>query len=289
LFRIPILPTAQCLLLLIGVPAFAQIDFSGEWQDLYHEDQMERIPGPSVGDYLGIPINEGARLRGDSWQASMLTLPERQCVPHPAVYGLWGPANLRISKVTDPITQDVQAFIVFGTFGHATRTIWLDGRPHPPEYAAHTWAGFSTGTWDGDMLTVKTTHIKSGYIRRNGILTSDRATVTEHYLRHENTLTIVFIREDPDNLTEPYIQTVNWVLNPAQKINENKCEPATEIAGRAKGYVPHNLPGENQQIKEFSEQFGIPYQAARGGGETMYPEYRKKLKTMAIPKKVAVQ
>ena len=30
------------------------------------------------------------------------------------------------------------------------RTIWMDGRPHPPEYAPHTFMGFSTGEWNGD-------------------------------------------------------------------------------------------------------------------------------------------
>ena len=34
------------------------------------------------------------------------------------------------------------------------RAIYLDGRPHPPADALHTWAGFSTAKWDGDMLTV---------------------------------------------------------------------------------------------------------------------------------------
>ena len=38
------------------LPAFAQIDLSGEWNPVFHEDQPERIPGPEIGDYLGLPI-----------------------------------------------------------------------------------------------------------------------------------------------------------------------------------------------------------------------------------------
>jgi len=56
----------------------------------------------------------------------------------------------------------------------ADRVIYMDGRPHPPEYAPHTWMGFSTGRWVGDMLEVRTTHIKSEWFRRNGIPNSDR-------------------------------------------------------------------------------------------------------------------
>ena len=44
------------------------------------------------------------------------------------------------------------------------------------------------------------------------------------------------------------------------------------------------LPGTNTVIREFSEQYGIPFEASRGGAETMYPEYQKKLKQMTIPR-----
>ena len=59
-------------------------DLAGEWAPRFHEDQPERIPGPEIGDYLGLPINEAARLHADSWDASILTLPEHQCKPHPS-------------------------------------------------------------------------------------------------------------------------------------------------------------------------------------------------------------
>src|SRR5437762_12315766 len=90
---------------LVSLPAFAQIDPSGEWAPRFHEDQPERIPGPEIGDYLGLPINDAARLRGDSWDASLLTLPEHQCKPHPADYSPRGPAKLRLRKEVDNATQ----------------------------------------------------------------------------------------------------------------------------------------------------------------------------------------
>src|SRR5206468_3845817 len=138
---------ALTFLLLFASPAFAQIDLSGEWSARYHEDQEHRIPGPELGDYLGLPINDAARLKADSWDASILSLREHQAKPHPSTYSLRGPANIRITKIFDPITQETIGYEIFGTFGQATRQIWLDGRPRPPSYAAHTWAGFSTGRW----------------------------------------------------------------------------------------------------------------------------------------------
>jgi hypothetical protein len=49
--------------LLAGQPASAQIDLSGVWAPIFHEDQVERIPGPEPGDYAGLPINCAARMR----------------------------------------------------------------------------------------------------------------------------------------------------------------------------------------------------------------------------------
>jgi hypothetical protein len=264
------------IVLALAIPAFAQIDLSGEWAPKFHEDQPERIPGPEIGDYLGIPINDAARLRADSWDASLLTLPENQCRPHPADYSSRGPANLRIWKEIDTATQVVIALHTHISWMAPERTIYLDGRPHPPEYAAHTWQGFSTGKWEDDVLTVNTTHLKEGWIRRNGIPRSEKGTFTEHFIRHGNYLTLVTIVNDPAYLTEPFIRSSDFVLDPTQQIAPYPCEPVVEIE-RPKGAVPHHLPGTNTFLTEFPERHGIPAEAARGGAETMYPEYRLKL------------
>jgi hypothetical protein len=60
-----------CMLLpeLLSAPAFGQVDFTGQWESLYHEDAPERLPGPELGDYLGMPLNESGRLRADSYDA----------------------------------------------------------------------------------------------------------------------------------------------------------------------------------------------------------------------------
>ena len=137
-----------CALLVIGVasPAAAQVDLSGMWAPIFHEDQVERIPGPDVGDYAGLPINDALRMRADSWDASLLTLPEHQCKPHPSTYGFRGVGNLRITTQVDDKTQSIIKLHTHIQWQEQRRDIWMDGRPHPPDYAAHTWQGFSTGT-----------------------------------------------------------------------------------------------------------------------------------------------
>ena len=268
------------LVAVAGAPLLAQRDLTGEWAPRFHEDQPERIPGPEIGDYLGLPINDAARLRGDSWDASLLTLPEHQCKPHPADYGPRGPANLRFWKEIDTGTQQTVAYHTHISWQAPERTIWMDGREHPPEYAPHTWQGFSTGKWEGDMLTVTTTHLKNGWIRRNGIPRSDKAVLTEHWIRHDNFLTLVSIVNDPTYLTEPFIRTTDWQADPDQNIAPYPCESVVEVE-RPLGVVPHHLPGTNTFLKEFPTKFGIPEQATRGGAETMYPEYKMKISGMA--------
>jgi cyclase len=284
----PVLTAAVCVL--AAVPAAAQIDLSGEYAPRFHEDQPERIPGPDLGDYLGLPITDAARMRGETWDASILTLPEHQCKPHPADYGPRGPANLRIWKEVDTESQRVIAWHTHISWQAPERVIWMDGRPHPPEWAAHTWQGFSTGRWEGDILVVTTTHLKTGWIRRNGIPRSEYATLTEHWIRHDDQLTLVSVIQDPVYLTEPFIRTTDWVIDPHQQIDPYPCESVVEVP-RPKGVVPSYLPGANPYLGEFPEKHKISTQAAKGGARTMYPEYRGNMAAAVssnIPRDAAV-
>lgn len=258
------------------LPAAQGIDLVGEWAPQFHEDQPERLGGPNVGDYAGLPINDAARMMADSWEASILSVPEHQCKPHPADYSPRGPANLRISKEVDTATQEVIALHTHISWQAPERTIWMDGRPHPDEFAAHTWQGFSTGTWEGPILKVVTTHLKKGWIRRNGVPRSDQAELTEYFYRHGDYLTWTSIIYDPLYLTEPMIRTSDFRVAPTQNIAPYPCLIVAEVE-QPHGWVPHWLPGTNPDLAEFAKEQGVPPEAMRGGAETMLPEYRKKV------------
>ena len=277
----PLASALSLAMLLAAVPASAQIMLAGEWNARYHEDEPERMPGPELGDYLGLPITEGARLFADAWDASRLTIPEHQCKVHASPYIYRGPLRLRIWEDKDLRTQQVVAINQYIDTYEQSRTIWMDGRPHPPEYAPHTWMGFSTGRWVGDMLEVRTTHIKSEWFRRNGIPNSDRTRLVEYFIRHGNVMTHVTISTDPAFLTEPLVKSQEFVLS--ERAGGNwlwPCEYVEEV-DRPKDEVPHFLPGRNPMLAEFAERHGILFEATRGGAETMYPEYRQKLSAAA--------
>jgi hypothetical protein len=161
----------------------------------------------------------------------------------------------------------------------------MDGRPHPSEKAPHTWQGFSTGEWEGDMLKVTTTHLKEGWIRRNGLPRSEKGTLVEYFIRHGDYFTLVTDVRDPVYLTEPLIRTSNWILDLGDRMIANYCLPSVEIP-HPKDYVAYHLPGENPWLTEFASRHGIPVEAARGGAETIYPEYQEKMAKMPRPPKL---
>jgi hypothetical protein len=267
--------------LLTPAPASAQVDFSGEWAPRFWEDQPERVPGPDLGDFAGIPISDAARLRAEAWDASIQTLPEWQCRPHSADYIWRGPSQLRIWKEQDPVSREITAFHA-EWLRSVDRAIYLDGRPHPPEDALHTWAGFSTAKWEGNILTIKVTHLKEGYLRRNGLPRSDKATLTEHWIRNGDYLTVVTVVNDPVYLTEPFIRTTDYELSLTQNVPPYPCGVVQEI-DREPGEVPHLLPGTNPFMTEHATREGLPVEATRGGAETMYPDYLQKMRALPPP------
>jgi hypothetical protein len=268
------------LLMLSEFPVLAQLDLSGSWGQRFHEDLPERGAGPEIGDYLGLPINDAARQRAETWDAGKWTMPERQCEPHPADYGPRGPASLRISNTVDPISQDATSWHVTLMWMLPHRTIYMDRRQPPSPYAQHSWQGFSAGEWEGDMLKVTTTHLKEGWLRRNGVPRSDKATLIEYFIRHGNYLTLVTVVRDPVYLTEPFVRTSNWVADPGFQMSPFSCTPMLEI-DRPRGAVPHHLPGANPYLREFASRHGLPYEATRGGAATMYPDYLSRMESGA--------
>src|SRR6185503_8485174 len=78
------------------VSAHADVDLSGSWGQKIHEDFRERIVGPAIGDFAGLPINAAARLRAQSWDDGYWSVPEHQCEAAPADYAPHGPGSMRV-------------------------------------------------------------------------------------------------------------------------------------------------------------------------------------------------
>jgi len=269
----------------ISAPAFAQLDLTGAWAPIrpYEEDEPERGPGPSLVEFVGLPVNDQARQWGLAYNPSRLSQPEHQCQVHVVEYIHRGPNQIRLWEERDPVTHQLIAIRETISTYEQNRTIWMDGRPHPSVNAAHTWMGFSTGMWEGNMLTVTTTHIKQGWHRRANVPASDEVTLIEHYIKRGDLLTHITVVEDPVYLAEPLVKSEEYTPMPDPYAFNPfwPCEYIEE-GERSHEAAPSFLPGQNPWIAEYAATHDLPQEATLGGAETMYPEYRTRLKQLPI-------
>jgi hypothetical protein len=285
--RVPALLFLMGAMLGTSAPVYAQLDLTGLWAPPrpYTEDEPERGPGPALVEFLGLPINDYARQWGLAFRPSRLSLPEHQCQVHVVEYIHRGPLAMRLWEERDPVTHQLIAIHEAISTYEQHRIIWMDGRPHPSVNTPHTWMGFSTGEWEGNMLTITTTHVKQGWERRENIPASDEVTVIEHYIRRGDMLTHISVTDDPVYLEEPLVKSEEFVLNP----DPNSFNPFwpceyVEEGEHTRGEVPSYFPGENPWMAEYAATHDLPQEATLGGAATIYPEYRSRLKI--LPKAV---
>jgi glyoxylase-like metal-dependent hydrolase (beta-lactamase superfamily II) len=253
-------------------------DISGYWTAAMHEDALERGAGPELADYGGFPINEPARLFALSYDASRVTLRHHQCDGYVAPYSVRSIGNARAWEERDPHTHRLIAVHWYNQTFEGHRTIWMDGRPHPPAYAPHTWMGFSTGQFVGNALEVQTSHLKQGWLRRNGLPESDQATVVEFFVRHGDRLTHTSVIADPVYLAEPEVRTTDFFRQPVDHQSWLfACDDGEQILGRAPDSVPNYTFGENPFVREFGNKYRVPAAAYLGGPETARPEFAARI------------
>jgi hypothetical protein len=276
---------ALVLFVLLWAPltrsAFAQAELSGSWNPRNTED-VSRDSYPV--DYLGLPLNTEGRTKALSYNEGQLAMVERQCEGWPAVYFVQGPFGLKIWADTDPVKGSMVSLTIGAWEDRAPITIWMDGRPHPSKYAEHTRGGFTTGRWDGDTLVAETTHMKAGFLRKNGPPMSDQATMTSRFWRHGDILTVLAVVDDPIYLAEPHIVTKSFGLSTTPMLPVGPpC--VTTFEGKRPGEpVPHFVPEKNPFIDELTKLYNLPRAAVLGEAETLYPEYRKKIKGTYVPR-----
>ena len=98
-----------------------------------------------------------------------------------------------------------------------------------------------------------------------------------------NTASILVVVEDPIYLTEPHIISKSFQLtaNPMLPVGP-PC--VSTFKGRRPGEgVPHFVPEKNPFVDELTKMWHLPREAVLGYTETLYPEYRKKIKATYTP------
>ena len=258
------------------------VDLSGYWSPVLHEDLMERGAGSELADYGGFPLNQAGRLWALSYDPSRVTLRHHQCEAYLAPYQMRALGNFRVWEERDEHTQRLLAIHIWAQTTEGHRIVWMDGRPHPPAWAPRTFRGFSTGQFVGTGLVVRTTHMKSGALRRgNGVPQSDQAALTEFFVRHGDHLTNVTVVTDPVFLSEPIVRSNDFYRQPVDPgAWLYACDDGEQVFDRPKDDVPHYPFGKQPFAREFAERYQLPLAASLLGGVTMYPELAARLRTV---------
>ena len=273
----------------IGVAVFlfpqsaaAQSMLTGYWQPLLDQDAHPYAGGPDPGEFPGLPITDAARKAAQAYDSNEQNMPELQCRPFPATYGPRALSTMRLWETLDPETQQQIKIESWISFAAGYRTIWMPASHHepPPPWAPHTWQGYSTGKWVGDVLWVHTDHLKEGFLQRTqGLLLSDKTTMDERIFRYGDLLVDIMMISDPAYISQPFIYSKLYYSIPQGAMDPYPCTPYNQI-GLPQGFVPMHLPFYTNTYNETFLSHGIPLEAARGGEQTMLPEYQDHMKTL---------
>ena len=132
-------------------------------------------------------------------------------------------------------------------------TIWMDGRPHPPRTRS-TRAEVSRPAGGKATRSSRTTHMKAGFLRKNGPPSSDQATMTWRFFRHGDLLTVLVVIDDPIYLAEPEIISKSFQISPRRRSRRSVRRACPDSKGRPPGEsVPHYLPEEESIRRRVDE------------------------------------
>jgi hypothetical protein len=124
------------------------------------------------------------------------------------------------------IMQDEQKITIFSEHQDALRRIYLDGRkPSAQVLADPTYAGYSTGRWEGDTLVVDTVALTTKSYIDGSSPHSDKMTVQERIRWVDGVLENQITVNDPEALTEPWRQVRRYskASYPNDELREFAC------------------------------------------------------------------
>ncbi len=206
--------------------AGAPDDLTGYWVALVTEDWRYRMVTPPKGDFASVPLNAEGRRVANAWDPAKDEAAGLQCKSYGAAALMRVPTRVHITWAGDDTLK------VETDAGTQTREFHF-GQPQPPSGEAG-WQGFSVATWEvagagrgrgrggppsGGSLKVVTTHMRPGYLRKNGVPYSGNAVLTEYYTRtHEDDgtsyLIITTLVDDPQYLQQTFVTSTHFKKEP---------------------------------------------------------------------------
>ena len=201
-----------------GARDVAPIDLSGYWVSYVTENWRYRMVTPAKGEYRRIPVSPAGVPIINAWDPAADTRAGNQCKSYGAAAIMNVPGRLRITW------QDADTLRVDTDAGTQTRLFRFNARASSGAKA--TWQGDSVARWErvaepekGGSLRVVTSNMRAGYLRKNGVPYSERATVSEHFdiaplADGGQLLLVTTVVEDPVYLNAPYITSPHFKKEP---------------------------------------------------------------------------
>jgi hypothetical protein len=237
-----------------GAPASAKngslIDMTGYWVSIVDEDWVWRMMTPAKGDYAAVPLTAQGERLADAWDPVKDQADGNECRAYGAANIMRIPERLHITWSDDNTLQvETDAGMQRRLF-HFDGPKWRDGKPQ--------WQGDSVATWEkqfqtregsapfggpepgkGGNLHVVTTHMRPGYLQKNGIPYSGNAVLNEHFTvvnyRGTDYLILQSVVEDPIYLREPYVLSSQFKREPdGAHWDPSPCRPLWPFSLRAK-------------------------------------------------------
>lgn len=198
----------------------APIDLTGNWVSYVTENWRYRMVTPAKGEYRRIPASPAALPIINAWDPAADEKAGLQCKSFGAGAIMNVPTRLRITW------QDANTLRVDTDAGMQMRRFRFAAAPSA-KAAAPSWQGDSVASWErtsgtegGSSLRVVTTNLRAGYLRKNGVPYSERATVTEHFDLTQlpdgggSLLLVNTVIEDPVYLNGPYVTSPHFKKEP---------------------------------------------------------------------------
>ena len=208
--------------------AGAAFDPTGYWVSLVSDEWRYRMLTPAKGNVDYVPVNaEGRRVTG-AWDAARDEANAEQCKAYGAVGVMRLPGRLHITWADDATLRiDTDA-------GTQTRVLHFGG--NVPASVESSWQGYSVAQWEiagrgaglapgqprTGQLKIVTTHMRPGYLRKNGVPYGASAVLTEYVsglTDDEGTqyLAVTTMLDDPQYLLQPWVRTSQFKKQPDAK------------------------------------------------------------------------